>query len=87
MARRSSASRPNATPLTAIQATARTSIAAVPVNRRGGVMLKMLLVLAGRAQPTWALGLATLLIVGGAGLAALGLRRGGGAGRDAESEA
>ncbi|MEC7139858.1 MAG: EamA family transporter, partial [Pseudomonadota bacterium] len=36
----------------------------------------VLLVLAGRAQPTWALGLATLLIVGGAGLAALGLRRG-----------
>lgn len=35
----------------------------------------VLLVLAGRAQPTWALGLATLLIVGGAGLAALGLRR------------
>ena len=34
----------------------------------------VLLVMAGRVQPSWALALATLLIVGGTGLAALGLR-------------
>lgn len=36
----------------------------------------ILLVLTGRASPSWALAAATVLIVGGAGLAALGLRSG-----------